>query len=93
MMENIYTLLMRKYTLGLTTDEEDDVLFDWIDRDEEHSNYFIWFTTFVNPAIDSETQKLLEYEFPKDRKGLRMNEEEFDEAMSKYWRHLRGEIE
>ena len=93
MKENIYTLLMRKYTLGLTTDEEDDVLFDWIDRDEEHSNYFIWFTTLVNPVNDLEIQKLLSYEFPKDRKGLRMTEEEFDEAMGKYWRHLRGEIE
>ncbi|HMV08171.1 MAG TPA: hypothetical protein PK325_00910 [Cyclobacteriaceae bacterium] len=93
MKENIYTLLMRKYALGLTTDEEDDVLFDWIDSDEEHSNYFMWFTTLVNPVIDSETQKLLAYEVPKDRTDLRMTEGEFDEVMGKYWRHLRGEIE
>lgn len=89
MKENIYTLLMRKYTLGLNTDEEDDVLFDWIDRDEEHSNYFIWFTTLVNPANDSETQKVLAFEIPKDRTSLKMTDEELDAVMEKYWRHVK----
>lgn len=31
MTETIYSLLMRKYIFGFTTDEEEGVLFDWLE--------------------------------------------------------------
>jgi hypothetical protein len=65
MNENIYSLLMRKYILGLTTDEEDDVLFDWLDKDEGHFNYLTWFSAYLQSTNEHE-RKALTRDRPED---------------------------
>lgn len=58
MKENIYSLLMRKYIFGFTTDEEEDVLFDWLDKDEGRSNYLTWFSAYLQARSEPEREAL-----------------------------------
>jgi hypothetical protein len=74
MTETIYSLLMRKYIFGFTTDEEKDMLISWLDKDEGHVNYLTWFSAYLQ-AINEHEREALTRDHPEDGKLWMSNEE------------------
>lgn len=85
MTENIYSLLMRKYIFGFTTEEEDDLLFDWLDKDEGHSNYLTWFSAYLQLADDPDAKKALTRDQPEDTQFI-MSDDELHKLLGRLMR-------
>lgn len=75
---------MRKYIFGFTTDEEEDVLFDWLDKDEGHFNYLTWFSAYLQITNEHERESLTRGH-PEDG-NFWMSDEELNVLLERLWR-------
>ncbi len=85
MTEDYYTLLMRKNISGMTTEEEDTILFDWLDLREEYFNFYAWLCLLVSAEGDPPLQAALTREKENDE-GHEMSSAEFKTLVQRFWK-------
>lgn len=79
---------MRKNIIGITNEEEDDYLFNWLDEDEDRFNFYTWFILYVNSNDDLELMKKLTRHSPDDNTTY-MTSVELNFLLQQYWTEIR----
>ena len=79
---------MRKNIIGITNEEEDDYLFNWLDEDEDRFNFYTWFILYVNSNDDLELMKKLTRHSPNNNTTY-MKPTELNFLLQQYWTEIR----